>query len=337
MPRTISRNSPGRRNFMAACVTVLSVGVLYSSFDPVPAGEENFSRAAPVAPQFDENSVPLPVQAESEVVEVGNTVAAEIATNIPIDPDAALLKKGTSGSTLTNLESLQFCNLLLSDGERFINRFNAYTVKFHREERINGDMKCPQSIELKVQHEPHFAVYMKWLSGQKGQQVLYSDAYEDRCMVVKFGGFKRMLPALKLEPESSLAMAESRYPVTEAGLGGMIRQLKGHRERDIKRNHGLTCTRLENQQFAGQDCYCFLLKYDSPEISKVYRKSLMMIDCENHLPVMVRNFTWSADANLEGEQLDAVTMIEDYSFTDLQIQAEVVALDFSRENPRYRM
>ena len=335
MPRTISRNSPGRRNFVAACVTVFSVGVLYSSFDPVPAGEENFSRSAPTAPQFDENSVPLPTSISGEVA--ATVEIAEVESSIPVDPDAALLKKSASGSALTNLESIQLCDLLLSDGERFINRFSAYTVKFHREERINGDMKCPQSIELKVQHEPHFAVYMRWLSGQKGQQVLYSDEYEDRCMVVKFGGFKRMLPALKLEPNSGLAMAETRYPVTEAGIGGMIRQLREHRGRDIKRNHGLTCTRLENQEFEGQDCYCFLLKYESREISKVYRKSLMMIDCENHIPVMVRNFTWSADTSLDGEQLDAATLIEDYSFTDLQIQAELVATDFSRENPRYRM
>ena len=63
----------------------------------------------------------------------------------------------------------------------------------------------------------------------------------------------------------------------------------------------------------------------------------MMIDAKNHIPVMVRNFTWSADKSLEGDQLDAATLIEDYSFTDLQIEAELVALDFSRENPRYRM
>lgn len=335
MPRTNSRNSPGRRNFVAACATVLSVGVLYSSFDPVPAGEDNISRSAHIAPLFDENSVPLPAEVSAEIVE--SLANAEVDNSVPVDPEAALLRKANSGSALSNAESLQFCNMLLSDGERFIDRFSAYSVKFHREERISGDMKCPQSIELKVQHEPHFAVYMKWLTGQKGQQVLYSDAYDDGCMVVKFGGFKRMLPGIRLEPDSSLAMAESRYPVTEAGIGGMIRQLKEHREKDIERNSGVTCSRLANQSFDGQDCYCFVLKYDSPDISKVYRKSLLMIDTKNHIPLMVRNFTWSADENLEGEQLDSVTLIEDYSFTDLQIQAELVALDFSRENPRYRM
>lgn len=336
MPRTSSRNSPGRRNLLAGLITAVSVGVLYTSFDPVPAGEESFTRkSAPVVPGFDEEPVPRPPEADLNAADL--TQVLKPVEEVKDNSDAGVLKKALAGKKLDNLESLRFCQILLKDGERFINNFDTYSVTFHREERIDGDMKVPQSIDMKVRQSPHFAVYMKWLSGEKGQQVLYSDEYEDRCMVVKFGGFKRLLPGIKLDPKSSLAMAETRYPVTEAGLGGMIRQLLKHRNADVKRNKGAKCVRMADKEFDGKMCHCFLVEYDSPEISKVYRKSLLMIDTECHLPIMVRNYTWSSDSSLQGKELDEVSMIEDYAFTDLRVDSTLVAQDFSRDNPLYRM
>jgi len=336
MPKTQSRTSTGRRNLVAACITVLSVGVLYSSFDPVPAGEETLSKTAPVIPEFDESSVPMPVEAveASELVADATDVAEPVAVDTS---DDGIRRRAVAGESLSNIETVRFCTLLLKDGLRFIEGYNTYTVTFHREERIEGDMKSQQSIDMKVQHGPHFAVYMKWLTGEKGQQVLFSEEYDDGCMVVKFGGFRRLLPALRIDPTSSVAMAETRYPVTEAGMAGMIRQILTHREADIARNSGLSCVRLEDREFDGRNCYCFLMKYDSQDINKTYRKTIMMIDAERHLPVMVRNFTWSTDDSIAEAELDAETLIEDYSFTDLQVETDLVAQDFSRDNPAYRM
>ncbi|MCR9198140.1 MAG: DUF1571 domain-containing protein [Planctomycetaceae bacterium] len=332
MPKTQSRNSSGRRNLVAAFITVVSVGVLYSSFDPVPAGEDTLTRTAPVIPDFDESSVPTPIEPDLEIATEADTVVAEVDTS-----DEGIRRRAVAGETLSDMESVRFCTLLLKDGLRFIESYNTYTVTFHREERIDGDMKSQQSIDMKVQHGPHFAVYMKWLTGEKGQQVLYSDEYDDGCMVVKFGGFRRLLPALRIDPSSSVAMAETRYPVTEAGMAGMIKQILTHREADIKRNGGLSCVRLADKEFDGRNCYCFLMKYDSQDINKTYRKTIMLIDAERHLPVMVRNFTWSADGNLADAELDAETLIEDYSFTELEVETDLVAQDFSRDNPAYRM
>lgn len=332
MPKTQSRNSSGRRNLVAAVITVVSVGVLYSSFDPVPAGEDTLTRTAPVVPDFDESSVPTPLEPSLEITPDAEAAVAKVDTS-----DDGIRRRAVAGESLSDIESVRFCTLLLKDGLRFIESYNTYTVTFHREERIDGDMKSQQSIDMKVQHGPHFAVYMKWLTGEKGQQVLYSDEYDDGCMVVKFGGFRRLLPALRIDPSSSVAMAETRYPVTEAGMAGMIKQILKHREADIKRNGGLSCVRLADKEFDGRNCYCFLMKYDSQDINRTYRKTIMMIDAERHLPVMVRNFTWSADSNLADAELDAETLIEDYSFTELEVETDLVAQDFSRDNPAYRM
>jgi hypothetical protein len=339
MPQSCSRNSPGRANLVAACVTVFSVAVLYSSFDPLPAEEDNLSlESNPPDVVIDETPVPLPLGAlVTPSVDAGDSVedsgdAVEDQTEKVMDVQLA------AGGLLNSQETNKFCLLLLRDGARFLENVEDYSGNFHKEERIGGDLSPRQDIAIKVQHKPHFAVYMKWQNGERGRQILYSDEYDDGYMVVKFGGFKRMLPALKIDPKSSLAQAESRYPVTDAGVLGMLHQIVADRDRDVRRGHGFSCTRLRDQEFDGRDCYCFMVKYDDMEFSKTYRKNLIMVDSKIHVPLKVRNYTWAADTEgLSELELDELTLIEDYSFTGLNFQQRLVAEEFSRENPLYRM
>ena len=336
MPHTCSQNSSRRRNFIAGCVTVFSVAILYSSFDPVPAGEDVSVRRSSVPPiVIDEGTVPLPVSSEA----LSDSVNSVAASDMPkTSSEASVAVEVPDGGLLSGMETIKFCYLLLKDGETFLENASDYSVVFHKEERINGDLKPLQTINLKVQHKPHIAVYMRWENGERGRQLLYSDQYEDGCMVVKFGGFKKMLPALKIDPNSAIAMAESRYPATQAGVLGMLKQILIHRERDLKRGHGVSCRRLQNQVVDERDCYCFLLKYDSREFSDVYRKSLILVDTRHHIPLMVRNYTWTEGAEeLSDEELDKLTLIENYSFTGFDLNRELVAEDFSRDNPVYRM
>ncbi len=323
------RNIPGRRNLLAACATVFCVAILHSSFDTLPAGEDVANAtAAPLKSFAEEQSVPLPPGVQGTEATIDSTA----------DSETSATDQRTDGTVLNDMETLKFCTLLLKDGARQMEELDDYTVVFNKEERINGDLQEPQSIDMKVQHSPHFAVYMKWRVGDRGRQVLYSDEYEDGSMVVKFGGLRRILPALRIDPNCANAKAESRYPVTQAGVVGMIRQILTHRERDLKRGHGLTCVRLPDQEFDQRKCYSFLIQYEDPKFCKMYRKSLINIDARHHIPLMVRNFTWANDAEGQTEaELDRNTLIENYSFTNLNLSTELVAIDFSRENPRYRM
>lgn len=333
MPRHSSRNSSGRRNILAACVTFFSVGILYSSFDPVPAGEDlvNYS-PPPVIYTIDESDVPIPPN--------GGAVPAPAADQVTNDSTetAENPAQPTQGSVLSSNETIKFCVLLLQDGARYMKNLTDYTVNFHRQERIDGDMKEQQSIAMKVQHSPNFSVYMNWQTGDRGRQVLFSDCYEDGCMVVKFGGIKRFLPAVRIDPLCSLAKAESRYPITEAGVLGMIEQILKHRQEDLRRGHGVSCVRLTDDEFDGHQCYRFLLTYDDPKFNAVYRKSILLVDSRRHIPLMVRNFTWATDSeNLSEKELDEATLIENYSFTRLDMSSKLAEKDFSRENPKYRM
>ena len=326
MVRLCPRKNSRRSNFLALSVSAISLGVIFCSFDPVPAGEETGRAEVAV------DSVPLPP---------GVVAPAESSEQIATTPESesAISSSNKGGMILNNEDALKFSLLMMQDGQRFIENVDAYSVVFNKQERIQGDLSETQTIDMKVRHAPSFGIYMKWKNGDTGRQLLYNEDYEDKKMCVKLGGFKgRLLPAIKLEPMSPEAMAQARYPVTEAGILGMLKLLVFHRQNDIKHGQGVRCIRLDDAEFDNRKCYCFLYEYESPEFNKTYRKSLLMLDARYHVPLRVINHTWTENSEgLTATEMDEQTLIEDYSFLNIDFGKEMVTIDFSRDNPAYRM
>ena len=323
MPQRPNRSS-GKPNILAVCLSAISLAVIFGSFDPVPAGEDlSLVRVSSRA----ERDVPLPPDARTD-----------LAIDVAQSPAQAVTPASDS-MLLDSEDALKFSLLLLQDGARFVENIKTYSVVFHKQERLGGDLGEEQIIDLKVRHQPSFSVYMKWQNGDKGRQVLYNEEYEDGRMSVKLGGLKgRFIPAIKLDPKGSEAMKEARYPVTEAGLLGMLRQIIVHRQQDVKNGEGVTCRRLPNMICDERECYVFEFEYHAQRFNDKYRKSLVKIDCRYHVPLHVINHTWATDVeDLSVEELDELTLVENYSFTQMDFGREMIAQEFERTNPAYRM
>lgn len=323
MPRF--RKSSGKPNFAALCLSASSLFFVVLSFDPAPAGEEIAFRPSP------SSDVPLPPGVQ--------TTASAAPTQSESSAENAVAPSSPNQIVLNNNEAIEFSLLLLRDGARFIENIDTYSVVFNKRERLNGDLGESQTIEMKVRHTPSFGVYMKWKNGDTGRQLLYSDEYEDKKMVVKLGGIKgRLLKGIKLDPTSSEAMAEARYPCTEAGLLGMVKQVISHRENDLKHGQGVSCIRLGNRVCDERECYCFQFEYESPNYNEQYRKSLIMIDTRYHIPLQVINYTWLNETEgLTAAEMDEQSLVEDYSFSRIDFGRQIIGTEFNRDNPTYKM
>ncbi len=105
---------------------------------------------------------------------------------------------------------MQMNVLLLQKGLAQFSKIPDYQCNFTKQERIGGDLSKVQQISLKMRHEP-LSIYMKWRSGETGQQVIYVEGQNDGKMLVKAGGLKGRLGTLSLDPNSALAMSQSRH------------------------------------------------------------------------------------------------------------------------------
>lgn len=214
-----------------------------------------------------------------------------------------------------------------------------YTTTFHRRERVGGRLLDHETMSVAVRHAP-YSVYMKWLDGG-GREVLFVEGENDGCMVVRLDGWKgRMLPALRIAPDSPKAMKFARYPATEFGLLELCRRLIRDRRNDRDSGADVGWWMAANHRYQGRDCTYFRLEYASPneaEAARQYRKSVQIIDDETSLPIWVANYGWPAEGDefADVAALDAATLLEHYEFADLDLAPRFSPDEFDRANPAY--
>jgi hypothetical protein len=227
---------------------------------------------------------------------------------------------------------------LLKKGMAFLQATPDYTAQFMKRELVNGELLEEQTMAMKVRHEP-FSIYLKWLDGDAGREVMYVDGVNDGKMLVHSGtGWKSRLPAILMEPDSTLAMQEARYPVTRAGMLALADTIIGFNQKDLESKSFSHCHHLEDQLVGNRSCHCFVLEYKDRAANGDYRKSMTLIDKEWCIPLYIKNFGWPADdVKRSEEELDELTLLEHYVYTDVKFRAALTQLDSDHANEDYRL
>ncbi|MCG6155575.1 DUF1571 domain-containing protein [Rubinisphaera margarita] len=305
------------RNVLAAMLTCGVVAGMYYSYQPasaddLPPVEDRISRldskvlVTPSVPSL-QDVVPTPQD------------RMEAADEAPkLNADQLALKKAID---------------MLHVGVDRLDNVDNYSFVFDRQERIDGELRENQQIQVKLRHAP-FSVYMQWLTGDRGRELLYTENQNENRMLVKLGGLKgRFIPTLKLDPNGDQAKSESRHPITQAGLVNLAREIIKNRRNDLEAAQTPRCVVEEGHSFNDRPCTRLFLEYASKEQSPVYRKTITLIDDELSLPVYVRNYTWPNENMVDIEQ---ETLIECYAFSEIQFERQLADATWERENPDYR-
>jgi len=298
-------------------VSAAAISMLVLQFQPVPAG------ADPDALQVRTQDLGLLLDTPSLSSSSDGTTNAASNSN--------------SANQLDHHRALLFSVLLLEKGYDHLRSHGDYTATVFTRERVKGVLLDPQVMKLKMRHEP-LSVYLKWLVGDKGRELLYVDGQNNGNMLVKVGGIKgKLLPALKLDPTGDMAMKEARHPVTEIGMLELARQLIEKRRHDLESDGSFQCEMLEDREVAGRLCYGFVQSCESQSYSPEYRKCVLMIDKEQSLPIFLQNFTWpDPEAPVaSGPELDQATLVEHYQYSDVQFDQRLADADFDRKNKSY--
>ncbi|WP_437225912.1 DUF1571 domain-containing protein [Planctomicrobium sp. SH661] len=323
MRRSQRSASPFGRNFLALLVAGGAFSIAQLNLDPFNFGglQGSHSTATAAAPRLGPPPPELPVPIPSGADAKDHTAAKPQSQD-----DAAILR---------GIWAVKMASALLEKGCENFAKVPDYTANMLKQERIGGALGICQVIDVKIRHEP-FSVYMKWSEGDRGRQLIYVDGQNDGNMLVQPGGIKgRLTGVLSLEPTGSLAMSDSRYSITKAGLLELARSVLTYQKQDLQRGKGFTCQLFDQQEFEGRQCYLYLIEYEAPEFNDLYRKSMVYVDKELSLPICVKNFTWGKD--VDPEKMDEETLIEFYAYTDLKFEQNLNAADFDKNNSEYRL
>ena len=224
---------------------------------------------------------------------------------------------------------------ILERGLEFLAKMPDYTAQFVKQELVNGVLLDEQEMELKVRHAP-FSVYMKWITGEAGREVLYVDGKNEGRMTAHGGGWRARLPSVSLDPTGSLAMAESRHPITRVGLYNLTQMMVEIHRQDLQKQNIARFEKLPDQVYDGRVCHVFQIEYKDKQSSEHYRKSICMIDKEWSIPVYTKNFGWlNGEAPADPEQHDEATLVEYYSYANIKFRPNLIAQDFDHTNEDY--
>ena len=218
--------------------------------------------------------------------------------------------------------------ILLIAAER-LGQVDSYTAKFHKQERIDGKLGPVQTLEMKVRQRP-FAIYLKFLSPREGKELVYAEGHHGNKLVAHDTGLSRLLvPRLALSPDHPLALADSRHAVTEAGLSNLTDRLLHFRRLDLD---DLTAeTELDRfTDSEGRDWLRSIHTHPEFHAERPFARVEVHYDPATFIPVEILNYDWPAPGHV-GELL----LAEHYAYENVDLDAELTAIDFDPANPDY--
>ncbi len=359
MGQPASRRSARGPNLGALAVVATAVVILYLNFDPVVGDEPGRADGARSVLAAEAYMPPPPLpepltgQSDAEADAAGSNRPAA-----PADPQSSAEKgegqaraadAAKSGSSeqaaedndqadgrrqlvLAGRAALEFQYLMLSEAARRLERLEAYTATFIKQERLGGTLTDEQVIAMRVRHRP-FAVWMEWKKGgDRGRRVLFDEAANAGKMLVRLGGVKgRFLPVMKLDPNGDLARSECRYPVTQAGLLQITQLALQYRRQDLQTPQGVTCRMYDGCRCGETACYGFVVEYASPEVSpaaRTYRRCELYLAKDTYYPILIRNFGWTESPDAK-PVYDESTLLELYTFAEIKPLERVTAEAFA--------
>ncbi len=210
-----------------------------------------------------------------------------------------------------------------------LNTIEGYTATFRRQERVKGTLGPKQTLQMKVRQRP-FAIYLKFLEPSAGKEVVYAEGHHDNKLIAHAGGLSRLLvPRLALAPDHPLALADSRHPVTDAGLAHLTSLLIRYRQLDLEQPEAETILdRVTDAK--GRLWYRSIHRHRSHVAERPFAEVYVLYDPDTLIPMDIQNFDWPAPGHK-----GALQLAEHYSYEGVDFDSGLTALDFDPANPNY--
>ncbi|HQU41509.1 MAG: hypothetical protein B7Z73_00170 [Planctomycetia bacterium 21-64-5] len=205
-----------------------------------------------------------------------------------------------------------------------------YSAKMVKRERIDGTLSDYEYMFVKVRHEP-FSVYVSFIGPArvKGQEALFVQGRNEGNLLGHANGMRKIFGTVSLKPDSMLAMAGNRYPITEMGIKRLTERLIEVGEHDAQFGE-CEVQAFPNTKINGRECVCLQVLHPVPRKEFLFHKAKIYVDSQHNVPVRYEAYDWPREAG--GEPL----LLEEYTYLDLKLNNGFTDRDFDASNPDYQ-
>ena len=213
----------------------------------------------------------------------------------------------------------------------------SYTAKITKRERISGKLGASEILNAKIRRPMFnegkatapFSVYLKFAHPRSvaGREVLWVEGRENNKLLVREAGFLGLIPIF-LDPESKLAMSDSRYPIWEIGFDSLIEKMieKGERDQKIGRSTVEVNRWVELDQ---RPCTEIVIAHPEFQEGFDFHRAEIVIDDELNIPIHYAAYDFPEPPGGKPR------LLEQYTYSEVDLDANLTEEDFQRSNPNY--
>lgn len=214
---------------------------------------------------------------------------------------------------------------IATDAARACDAVSDYKATFVKSELVGSSM-LKARIAVKIRQEP-FSVYMKFVAPNAGRELIYVEGMNGGNLKVHETGFAALVGTLTLDPKGSLAMGESRYPVTMMGIETMVDTIIDQWVSETSRTSPQV-QYFPNATLGSTACKAIESTHAAPGPTVKFQRTRLYIGQQSGLPVRVQQYAFDRAG---GEPM----LVEDYAYLDVQTNVGLTNLDFDVSNPAY--
>lgn len=259
----------------------------------------------------------------------GHTSAADAGGRAEIPQIASRSESAPSGGGSPALEDpVAKAKRAIEECQAKFAKVRDYTCTFIKRERVGGRLAPLHVMHMKARNNPK-SIYFKFEKPNKGREAIYVAGKHGGKVLAHDVGIGRLLAGtMNLDPRGSMAMENSRHPITEAGIGVLIETIAERwaveltaEESKVVFNPNMTigphrCTMIESIHPARKPHFLF-------------HKVRLFVDREHGLPIRFEAYDWPRRPGAAPE------LVEEYSYLNLKVNVGLVDHDFDPENKAY--
>jgi hypothetical protein len=199
----------------------------------------------------------------------------------------------------------------------------AYTLTLIKQERIRGRLNEEQNIFVKWK-KPSM-IYLKINSGNdRGREIIYVKGKNNDKMIVSPGGILGAI-TIKISPESRVAMRNNRHSVVEAGMAATIKRINSTIREDMKKpGHGIHLSCLGVEMYGETETIHIRVEKSSyADRTEIYLYN-DSINGRSHLIYAIHSYDKKG------------SLIESYTYKDINAKVKLTEVDFDPKNEDYR-
>jgi outer membrane lipoprotein-sorting protein len=235
-------------------------------------------------------------------------------------PALTLILVCTASVALGEVSSAEL-GRLLEEMKQAYARVDQYTATFLIQERLEGELRPEQQLELKFRKP--FKVYLRWLTGKnKGRQALYPAGVDGDELWVRVPMLVGAI-TVSLDPQSPKARRDGRHPITDVGIGRLVDLVSNNADRGLQRGE-LTIGNGGQHATFDRPTQRYTLHFPNDPAKGYYCMTAVIdVDREYRLPIYAEIFDWDGQ------------LIERYGYLDLRLNPGLTDEDFDPKNPAY--